>query len=417
MTGIMGTDGQIFVGLDVGTRKTCVLVGQAEDSRRMRIIGVGTIPTKGMRKGGVVSLEGVVRTIADAKEKAERTSGLEITSALVNLSGAHVSSMNSTGMAGVSGRTIGADDVKRALDAARSFAIPYNREVLHVIPRGFVIDGQDGIKDAIGMHGFRLEVEAHIVTAATTARRNLEKCVEAAGILVDGWVLSSLAAGALVLTETEIEMGVVICDIGAGTTDLAIYIEGSVWHTAVIPVGGDHITNDVAQGLHLPLETSEEIKISHGHAMKEVVEPSKTLTVRPFGSDRPVQIRQTELASIIEARIEELFGLVKQEIKRSGYDGLLPAGIVITGGSMQLPGIRDVAGKVLQLPIRLAQPDNLIGLVDDLKSPKYSTSLGLLSWALRQDHSALMEGYGYGVGWPSFDFRKATSFLRRFLPG
>jgi cell division protein FtsA len=383
----------------------------------MRIIGLGTIPTKGMRKGGVVSLEGVVRTIADAKEKAERTSGLEITSALVNISGSHVSSMNSTGMAGVSGRTIGADDVNRALDAARSFAIPYNREVLHVIPRGFVIDGQDGIKDAIGMHGFRLEVEAHIVTAGTTARRNLEKCVEAAGILVDGWVLSSLAAGALVLTETEKEMGVVICDIGAGTTDLAIYIEGSVWHTAVIPVGGDHITNDVAQGLHLPLETSEEIKISHGHAMKEAVEPSKTLMVRPFGSDRPVQIRQTELASIIEARIEELFGLVKQEIKRSGYDGLLPAGIVITGGSMQLPGIRDVAGKILQLPIRLAQPDNLIGLVDDLKSPKYSTSLGLLSWALRQDHSAMMEGYKYGVGWPSFDLRKATNFLRRFLPG
>lgn len=417
MTGIMGTDDLIFVGLDVGTRKTCVLVGQSDNSQRMRIIGLGTIPTKGMRKGGVVSLEGVVRTIADAKEKAERTSGLEITSALVNISGSHVSSMNSTGMAGVSGRTIGADDVNRALDAARSFAIPYNREVLHVIPRGFVIDGQDGIKDAIGMHGFRLEVEAHIVTAGTTARRNLEKCVEAAGILVDGWVLSSLAAGALVLTETEKEMGVVICDIGAGTTDLAIYIEGSVWHTAVIPVGGDHITNDVAQGLHLPLETSEEIKISHGHAMKEAVEPSKTLMVRPFGSDRPVQIRQTELASIIEARIEELFGLVKQEIKRSGYDGLLPAGIVITGGSMQLPGIRDVAGKILQLPIRLAQPDNLIGLVDDLKSPKYSTSLGLLSWALRQDHSAMMEGYKYGVGWPSFDLRKATNFLRRFLPG
>ena len=417
MTGIMGTDDLIFVGLDVGTRKTCVLVGQSDNSQRMRIIGLGTIPTKGMRKGGVVSLEGVVRTIADAKEKAERTSGLEITSALVNLSGSHVSSMNSTGMAGVSGRTIGADDVNRALDAARSFAIPYNREVLHVIPRGFVIDGQDGIKDVIGMHGFRLEVEAHIVTAGTTARRNLEKCVEAAGILVDGWVLSSLAAGALVLTETEKEMGVVICDIGAGTTDLAIYIEGSVWHTAVIPVGGDHITNDVAQGLHLPLETSEEIKISHGHAMREAVEPSKTLMVRPFGSDRPVQIRQTELASIIEARIEELFGLVKQEIKRSGYDGLLPAGIVITGGSMQLPGIRDVAGKILQLPIRLAQPDNLIGMVDDLKSPKYSTSLGLLSWALRQDHSAMMEGYKYGVGWPSFDLRKATNFLRRFLPG
>jgi cell division protein FtsA len=417
VAGIIGTDDLLFVGIDVGTKKTCVLVGQMDNSQRMRILGVGVVPTQGMRKGGVVNLEGVVRSIVDAKEKAERTSGLEITSALVNLSGAHVSSMNSTGMAGVSGRTIGADDVSRALDAAKSMAIPYNREVLHVIPRGFVIDGQDGIKDAVGMHGFRLEVEAHIVTAGTTARRNLEKCVESAGILVDGWVLSSLAAGALVLTDTEKEMGVVICDIGAGTTDMAIYIEGSVWHTAVIPVGGDHITNDVAQGLHLPLETSEEVKKNHGNAVKGAVDPNKTLTVRPFGSDRPVQIRQTELASIIEARIEELFGLVKQEIKRSGYDGLLPAGIVLTGGTMQLPGIRDVASTGLQLPVRLAQPDNLIGLVDSMKTPIYSTSLGLLSWALKQDYGAMMEGYGYEVTWPSFDIRKATSFLRRLLPG
>lgn len=417
MTGIMGTDDMIFVGLDIGTKKTCALVGQLGNAPQMRILGVGVAPTHGMRKGGVVNLEGVVRSIADAKDKAERISGLEITSALVNLSGSHISSMNSTGMAGVSGRTIGTDDVSRALDAAKSMAIPYNREFLHVIPRGFVIDGQDGIKDAIGMHGFRLEVEAHIVTAGTTARRNLEKCVEAAGILVDGWVLSSLAAGELILTDTEKEMGAVICDIGAGTTDLAIFIEGSVWHSAVIPVGGDHITNDVAQGLHLPIETSEEIKKSHGQGIEDAVNPNKTLTVRPFGSDRPVQIQQTELASIIEARVEELFGLVKQEIKRSGYDGLLPAGIVLTGGTMQLPGIRDVAGSVLQLPVRLAQPENLIGLVDNLKSPFYSTSLGLLSWAMRQDYDSFMEGYRYGVNWPSFNLRKATSFLKRLLPG
>lgn len=417
MTAIIGTDDLIFVGLDIGTKKTCVLVGQLDEGRRMRILGMGVVPTSGMRKGGVVSLEGVAKSILAAKDKAERTSGLEITSALVNLSGSHISSMNSTGMAGVSGRTIGADDVTRALDAAKSMAIPYNREILHVIPRGFVIDGQDGIKDAIGMHGFRLEVEAHIVTAGTTARRNLEKCVESAGFLVDGWVLSSLAAGALVLTETEKEMGVVICDIGAGTTDLAIYIEGSVWHTAVIPVGGDHITNDVAQGLHLPIETSEEIKKSHGHAVKASVDANKMMTVRPFGSDRPVQIRRTELASIIEARIEELFGLVKQEVKRSGYDGLLPAGLVLTGGSMQLPGIREVAGNVLQLPVRLAQPDNLLGLVDNLKEPGFSTSLGLLSWAMKQDYDAIKEGYGYGLTLPSFDLRKATGFLRRLLPG
>jgi cell division protein FtsA len=185
----------------------------------------------------------------------------------------------------------------------------------------------------------------------------------------------------------------------------------------VIPVGGEHITNDVAQGLHLPLETSEEIKKSHGHAVKDSVETNQPLTVRPFGSDRPVQIQQTELASIIEARIEELFGLVKQEVKRSGYDGLLPAGIVLTGGTVQLPGIRQIAGNQLQLPVRLAQPEKLLGMVDNLKNPMYSTSLGLLSWAMKHDYGALMEGYGYGVTWPSFDLRKATSFLRRLLPG
>jgi cell division protein FtsA len=411
----LGPDSAIFVGIDVGTSKVCALVGQLEEGTRMRILGVGVVPSEGIRKGGIINLDGAARSIVKAKEGAERTSGYEIASAIVNLSGAHVSSLNSTGMAGVSGRTIGSDDVGRALDAARSFAIPYNQEVIHVIPRGFVIDGQDGIKDAIGMHGFRLEVEAHIVTAGTTARRNLEKCVEAAGILVDGWVLSALAAGELVLTETEQEMGVVVCDIGAGTTDLAVYIEGAVWHSAVIPVGGDHITNDISQGLHLPVETAEEIKKAHGHSSKATIDPNQTFSVRPFGSDKAVQIQRTELVTVIEARVEELFGLIRQEIKRSGYDGLLPAGIVITGGTRYLPGLREAAGRVLNMPVRLAQPDQLIGLVDKLKSPTYSTSLGILAWARRQELD--MDYETFRSGWSGFDFRRATGFLRRLLPG
>jgi cell division protein FtsA len=295
-------------------------------------------------------------------------------------------------------------------------AIPYNREVVHVIPRGFVIDGQDGIKDAIGMHGYRLEVEAHIVTTGSTARQNLEKCVEAAGIVVDGWVLSSLAAGELVLTDTEREMGVVVCDIGAGTTDLAVYIEGSIWHTAVIPVGGDHITNDICQGLHLSQETSELVKQKYGNAIKPLVNSKQSFTVRPFGSDQPVQIKQTELATIIEARTEEMFSLVRQQIKRSGYDGLLPAGIVLTGGTRLLPGIRELAGKVLSMPVRLAQPDNVTGLADELRSPAFSTSLGLLAWAKLQ-HETHPDGYRYGFGWPIFDLKRAAGFFRRFLPG
>jgi cell division protein FtsA len=266
------------------------------------------------------------------------------------------------------------------------------------------------------MHGYRLEVEAHIVTTGSTARQNLEKCVEAAGIIVDGWVLSSLAAGELILTDTEREMGVVVCDIGAGTTDLAIYIEGSIWHTAVIPVGGDHITNDISQGLHLPQETAEMIKLKYGNALKMMVDPSQAFTVRAFGSDQPIQIKRTELTTIIEARTDEIFSLVRQEIKRSGYDSLLPAGIVLTGGTRLLPGIRELAGKVLGLPVRLAQPDNLTGLADDLRSPAYSTSVGLLAWAKMQQETQL-DGYRYGSGWSIFDLKRAAGFLRRLLPG
>jgi len=413
---IIGTDETLFVGFDIGTQKVCGLVGHVNESGRIRILGVGIVPSHGMRKGGVVSLEGLAHAITAAKEKAERTSGYEITSALVNLSGTQISSLNSTGMAGVSGRTIAPEDIGRALDAAQSLAIPYDREVIHVIPRGYVIDGQDGIKDAIGMHGYRLEVEAHIVTTGATARQNLEKCVEAAGIVVDGWVLSSLAAGELILTDTEREMGVVVCDIGAGTTDLAIYIEGSIWHTAVIPVGGDHITNDISQGLHLPQETAELVKQKFGHALKVMVDPNQSFTVKPFGSDQPMQIKRSELASIIEARTEEIFSLVKQEIKRSGCDLLLPAGMVLTGGSRLLPGIRELAGKTLALPVRLAQPDQLTGLADDLRSPAFSTSVGLLAWAKTQQENQL-NGYRYGAGWPIFDLKRAASFLRRLLPG
>ncbi|MEK6588545.1 MAG: cell division protein FtsA, partial [Chloroflexota bacterium] len=254
---LIGTDETVFVGLDIGTTKVCLLVGQLSEERRLRVIGVGIVPSMGMRKGGVVNLEALTKAIEMVKDKAERTSGYEITSALVSLSGGQIESLNSRGMAGITGRTIGYDDVSRALDAARSIAIPFNRELVHVLPRGFVVDGQDGIRSAIGMYGYRLEVETHLVTASTTAIRNLEKCVEAAGLAVDGYVLSSLAAGELVLTETEREMGVVVCDIGGGTCDIAVYIEGASWHTSVIPVGGYLMTSDIAQGLHLPPETAE----------------------------------------------------------------------------------------------------------------------------------------------------------------
>ncbi len=415
---MMGPEEVIFVGLDVGTTKVCALVGQIDEEGRLRVIGVGTAPSLGMRKGGVVSLEGVARAIETAKDKAERTSGYEMTSALVSLSGAQIASLNSKGMAGVSGRVIGPDDVQRALDAARSIALPYNRQVIHVIPRGYVVDGQDGIKSAIGMHGFRLEVEAHIVTAAGTALRNMEKVFELIGMTIDGYVLSPLASAEVVLTETEREMGVVVCDVGGGTCDLAVYIEGAVWHTAVLPVGGDHVSSDIAQGLHLPPETAEQVKVRHGHARPALLDPAEMLAVRPFGEEKPVQIRRADLAAIIEPRIEEIFGLVRQEIKRSGYDGLLPAGMVVTGGASLVPGLREVASEVLSLPVRLGQPEDLRGLVDQLRSPAYATSLGLLEWARLQEEQSRLDGRGLGgLVIPKLDLARAGDFLKRLLPG
>jgi cell division protein FtsA len=418
VTALIGQDEPIFVGLDIGTSKITALVGHLDPERRVRVIGLGLVPSAGMRKGGVVSLEALARAIETAKDKAERTSGYEISSALISLSGQQINSMNSKGMAGVSGRTIGFDDVARALEAARSIAVPYNRDIVHVIPRGFVVDGQDGIKSALGMHGYRLEVEAHIVTDSATALRNMEKCIEAAGLTVDGWVLSSLAAGETVLTETEREMGVVVCDIGGGTCDLAIYIEGSVWHTAVIPVGGDHLTNDIAQGLHLPAETAESVKRRHGLAAKSMAEGEQAFAVRPFGQGESVQIRQADLATILEPRVEELFGLVRQEIKRSGYDGLLPAGVVLTGGTSQLPGIRQVASDVLRLPVRQSGPEDLRGLVDQLHSPAFSASLGLLHWAKLQQEQFMLDGRGYSpLSLAKWDLARAADFLKRLLPG
>ncbi len=375
-------DAPIVVGLDVGTTKVCTLVAREETMGRLRILGVGIEPSLGIRKGVVVDLGAAAQAIARSVEKAERTSGLEIHSALVSLAGSHVSSVNSRGVVGITGHTIDEDDVARAVDSARAVAIPHNREIIHVIQRGFTIDGQDGIRMPVGMHGYRLEVETHIITAAASTVENLRQCVAGSGVDVSQFVLNPLASAEVVLTETERQMGVVVCDVGGGTTDIAICIDGDVWHTAVLGVGGNHITSDIAHGLRLPVSQAEEIKIQHGHAVHSDVGAEEYFNIRPFGEEQAAQISRQELVHIIEARVEEIFSLVLQEIKRSGYDGLLPAGMVLTGGSSALPGIRTLASRVLGLPVRIAQPENLTGMIDKLNSPAYSTSVGLLRWAV-----------------------------------
>jgi cell division protein FtsA len=375
-------DAPIIVGIDVGTTKICTLVARVESETDFRILGVGIEPSRGIRKGVIVDMDGAQKSISRSIEKAERTSGLEITSAQVSLAGSHVTSINNRGASGITGGVVDQDDVFRALDAAQAVPIPHNREVIHVIQRGFSIDGQDGIYKPLGMHGYRLEVEAHIITATTMSLDNLEQCINAAGARVEAFVLNPLASAETVLTETEREMGVVVCDIGGGTTDLAIYINGDVWHTMVLAVGGNHITSDIAHGLRLPLKQAEEVKVLHGHAMQSEISANDIFHIRPFGDQEKIQYSRKDLAMIIEARVDEIFSMVIQEIKRSGYDGLLPAGIVLTGGTSQMPGIRTLANEIFEFPVRVAGPEGLQGMADQLQSPAFSTSVGLLRWTM-----------------------------------
>jgi cell division protein FtsA len=414
-------DEPIVVGIDIGTTKVCTLVARVEGERNLRILGVGIEPSQGIRKGTIVDLASATQSIARSVEKAQRSSGLEITSALVSLAGSHISSVNSRGVVGISGRVIDNDDVARALDAAQAIAIPHNREVIEVIQRGFILDGQDGIRSPIGMHGYRLEVEAHIITAAAATVENLRQCVQSCGVEVTKFVLNPLASGEVVLSETERQMGVVVCDIGGGTTDMAIYIDGNVWHTMVLAVGGNHITSDIATLLRLPISQAEDIKKQFGSAMADDISEDEYFPVKAFGEDAPVSISHKELAQIIEARAEEIFVLLLQEIKRSGYDGLLPAGMVLTGGTSNLPKIRPLATRVLNLPVRIAKPEGLIGLTDQLHSPAYSTSVGLLYWALMMNEAVVpsprrVTQRGRGGGGGGIDWNKIREWLHRLLP-
>lgn len=409
-------DEPIVVGIDIGTTKVCTLVARVEGERNLRILGVGIEPSQGIRKGTIVDIAAASTAIARSIEKAQRTSGLEITSALVSLAGSHVSSVNSRGVVGISGRVIDEVDVARALEAAQAVAIPHNRQIIHVIQRSFVIDGQDGIRTPIGMHGYRLEVEAHIITAAQSTVENLRQCVEAAGVQVSQFVLNPLASAEVVLSETERQMGAVVCDIGGGTTDLAIYIDGDIWHTMVLAVGGNHITSDIAHGLRLSIQQAEDVKKQHGHALASEVGENEIITVRSFGQEGPQQVNRRDLASIIEARVEEIFLLVLQEIKRSGYDGLLPAGMILTGGSSLLPGMRALASNVLGLPVRVARPENLIGLTDQLHSPAYSTSVGLLHWALLMSETEQITTRRRFSKGGLLNSEQVRNFLKRLLP-
>ncbi len=375
----------LVVGIDVGTTKVCTIIGEVRPDD-IYVVGVGVEPSRGMRKGIVTDMNQLTQAISASVHKAERTSGYNISRAFVSVAGNHATSINSRGAVGLVGnRGVRYEDMDKAIESARHIAIPHNREVLHVIPRTYSLDGQESVSSPIGMHGFRLDVEVHIVTVSSTSVANLENSIQASGVYPDRFILNPLASGDAVLTEQEREMGVVVIDIGGGTTDLAIFIEGTVWHSAVLAVGGELVTNDITHWMHVPFEVAEAVKVQHGHAQEKAVSEFETFLVQPFGEGMPTEVRRSELAMVIEARVTEIFELVQAEIKRSGYDGLLRAGAVITGGCSDLPGIREIAQQVLGCPVRVAKPERLTGMADVLRNPSYSTSVGLLRLGLQMD--------------------------------
>ncbi len=410
------------VGIDVGTTKVCTIVAQVQDSGKMNILGVGLTPSKGLDKGVVVNIEDAVSAISTSVEKAERLSGYRIGTAFVGVAGRHISSLNSRGVVAVqrADHEVTRNDIARAVESAQAVAIPTQREIIHVIPRAYLLDGHEGIRDPLGMSGFRLEVETHIVTGEVMAIQNLIKSVQKAGVEIDDLVLQPLASGEAALTEEDKDRGVMLVDIGGGTTDIAIFVQGGVWHTSVIPVGGNHFTNDIVYVLHTPHNTAEYLKMRYGSAIAE--EPaddgSDLIDIETLNVDEKQKISRTLLNEILQARAEQIVELIYNEIRRSGYEGMLPAGIVLTGGCAQLDRFDELMREMLGIPIRIGIPTNLSGLADALDSPPYATGVGLLRWGSRHGlvmlgspHVAADRGNGLGNTYERF-----KSWIREFLP-
>lgn len=411
----MGKD-HLISSIDVGTTKICTLVAEVGQEGGVEIIGVGVAPSRGLRKGVVVNMDETVESIKESVEKAERSSGMKIESAQVGIAGGHISSLNNRGIVAISrsDRLISQEDINRVLEAARTINIPSNREVLHVIPRSYTLDGQEGVKNPLGMHGFRLDVETHIVTGAATSIQNLTKCVERSGVEVEDLVLEPLASSEAVLTEEEREMGIALADVGGGTTDIAVFIEGTIWHTAVLPVGGYHLTNDIAIGLRTPFAAAEEIKAKYGHALPSAIDQEEKIEIASFGTESTRTVLRRQLCEIVKARSEEVLEMILTEVKRSGYDGLLPAGVVLTGGTANLKGLGELARDVLQLPVRVGIPRGIRGLVDTVENPAYATSVGLLLWGLR--HGEVEQRVERHSPNPSEFFRRFAFWMRELLP-
>ncbi len=368
----------MIVGLDIGTSKVVAIVGEITPEGSVEIIGIGSHPSRGLKKGVVVNIESTVHSIQRAIEEAELMAGCQIHSVYAGIAGSHIRSLNSHGIVAIRDKEVTPSDVERVIDAARAVAIPADQKILHILPQEFIIDSQDGIREPVGMSGVRLEAKVHMVTGAVSAAQNIIKCVRRCGLEVDDVILEQLASSYTVLTEDEKELGVCLVDIGGGTTDIAVFTEGSIRHTAVIPIAGDQVTNDIAVALRTPTQNAEEIKIKYACALTQLASGDESIEVPSVG-DRPARrlARQT-LAEVVEPRYEELVTLVQAELRRSGFEDLIAAGVVLTGGSSKIEGLVDLAEEIFHVPVRLGSPQYVSGLSDVVRNPIYATGVGLL---------------------------------------
>jgi len=381
----------LIVGLDIGTSKVVAIVGELNLEGGIEIIGIGSHPSRGLKKGVVVNIESTVQSIQRAVEEAELMAGCQINSVFTGIAGSHIRSLNSHGIVAIRDKEVTPADVERVIDAARAVAIPADQKVLHIIPQEFIIDNQEGIQEPVGMSGVRLEAKVHMITGAVSAAQNIIKCVRRCGLEVDDIILEQLASAYSVLSDDEKELGVCLVDIGGGTTDLAVFTEGSIRHTAVIPIAGDQVTNDIAVALRTPTQHAEEIKIKYGCALTQLATSDETIEVPSVG-DRPSRrlARQT-LAEVVEPRYEELLSLMQAELRRSGFEDLVAAGIVLTGGSAKMEGLVDLAEEVFHCPVRMGTPQYVTGLSDVVRNPIYATGVGLLLFGRQNGQQRLAD--------------------------
>ncbi|RCX33438.1 cell division protein FtsA [Thioalbus denitrificans] len=381
----------LIVGLDIGTSKVVAIVGEVTAEDKLDIVGIGSHPSRGLKKGVVVNIESTVQSIQRAVEEAELMAGCQIHSVFAGIAGSHIRSLNSHGIVAIRDHEVTQADVDRVIDAARAVAIPADQKILHVLPQEFIIDNQEGIREPIGMSGVRLEAKVHLVTGAVSAAQNIIKCVRRCGLEVDDVILEQLASSHSVLTDDEKELGVCIVDIGGGTTDIAVFTEGAIRHTAVIPIAGDQVTNDIAVALRTPTQFAEEIKIKYACALTQLANIEDHIEVPGVGDRPPRRLSRQTLAEVVEPRYEELFQLVQDELRRSGFEDIVAAGIVLTGGSAKMEGVIELAEEVFHMPVRLGLPQHVTGLVDVVRNPIYATGVGLLIHGHRQQMQRLPE--------------------------